>query len=416
MTQLAGPIQLKGGLLVDRPTVGVDRQPYFAKNDGAAGSLYIYDAVAVAWRKVTGAVTSVAGRTGAVVLGESDITNLTTDLATLASAITSEASTRAAAVSSESSTRGAADTTLQSNIDSEASSRMSADTTLQTNINAKQSTSAKDQANGYAGLDASGLLNIAEFPSVLSLIGNLPNAKIIDAYKQFANPIAGSINDVYTVPTGRRALLCSAVIANATSGSASTFAIRIKIGATYFRISNVSGTVSPGTGGPAYTTAPPMYIAEAGETFAIEQTSQSLSWFVVGTILEFDNTAPLRTSKVAGVTISVDSVLYTPAAGKRGMLVASLGMFNGVAAGLYSCLPTGGTGTGYSINYLRGAVAASTSNRIAVGTVTLNANQLVNSVLLAGLCIANGDSIALGAVSATSSTALIWTNVIETPV
>ena len=74
------------------------------------------------------AVTSVAGRTGAVVLGESDITGLVSDLGTLATAITSEAATRAAA-----------DTTLQSNITSEAATRAAADTTNATAISTETS-------------------------------------------------------------------------------------------------------------------------------------------------------------------------------------------------------------------------------------------------------------------------------------
>lgn len=123
-------------LLANLPTSSpADGDIYFVREDR---SLHVWDAVNVAMRSIGGAVSSVAGRTGAVTLSESDIANLVSDLATLsasivseaatrASADTAEASARATADSSEASTRATADTTLQSNITSEASTRSTAD-------------------------------------------------------------------------------------------------------------------------------------------------------------------------------------------------------------------------------------------------------------------------------------------------
>lgn len=93
------------------------------------GDLAIFDGSV--WDKVDNyeAVTSVAGRTGAVTLAESDIASLTTDLATLSSAISSEASTRAAADA------------------------------------LAEVLTHKDVANGYAGLDAGGKLKDSELPT-----------------------------------------------------------------------------------------------------------------------------------------------------------------------------------------------------------------------------------------------------------
>jgi hypothetical protein len=105
-------------------------------------------------------VQSVAGKTGTVALVEGDVANLTTDLATLTSAISSEASSRAAADTSEATARANADT-------AEATARASADTT-ETNARIaadalSELLSHKDAASGYAGLDAAAMLKSSEF-------------------------------------------------------------------------------------------------------------------------------------------------------------------------------------------------------------------------------------------------------------
>lgn len=286
MTQLPGPIQLKGGTLAARPATAVDRQPYFAKNDGAAGTLYIYDAEATAWRKVggTGAVTSVADRMGDVVLGESDITGLVVDLATLAAAITSEASTRSTADSlRELLTNKDTDGTLASNSDTKYASQkaiktyVDAETTRATTAEAtKQSTSAKDQASGYAGLDSSGLLKTAELPPQMDMFANMPNARFVPTFTEFS-PANGPNYDMYTVPTGKRAMVLNFnVIPGAINGpiTGGGFGVRpqVKIGGTYYRTAIApANTVVP----LALTfTSGSTYIAEAGEIVSFARTSQ----------------------------------------------------------------------------------------------------------------------------------------------
>jgi hypothetical protein len=103
-------------------------------------------------------------------LAESKITNLVSDLGTLAGAVSAEASTRATADSSEASARASADS-------SEASTRATADSTNAAAIAAETSRataaealaellSHKDAASGYAGLDSGSKLKATEFPAL----------------------------------------------------------------------------------------------------------------------------------------------------------------------------------------------------------------------------------------------------------
>jgi hypothetical protein len=96
------PILWSRGLRANLPRVGVDGTWYYTTDTNEL----FYGA---SLTKVnTGAVSSVAGRVGTVVLGEGDITNLTSDLAALTASVASEATARATA-----------DNTLQTNITTE---------------------------------------------------------------------------------------------------------------------------------------------------------------------------------------------------------------------------------------------------------------------------------------------------------
>lgn len=144
------------------------------------------------------AVSSVAGRTGDVVLDETDITGLTSDLSALAAAIASEAGTRASV-----------DGGIESDLSTESVTRASADTVLQTNINAKQdslgftpeNSANKDQNSGYAGLTSGGLLKAAEFPTpTTSTFGGVKD--VLAVTNKFVNAVTNGIAQLKTWITG----------------------------------------------------------------------------------------------------------------------------------------------------------------------------------------------------------------------
>lgn len=118
-----------------------DGDIYFVRQDR---SLHIWDALNTVMVAVGGggAVTSVAGRTGAVTLSESDIASLVSDLATINAAITAESVARASAVTAEASARTTADGTVlamaEAYTDGETTRAEAAESTLTSAVAGKQ--------------------------------------------------------------------------------------------------------------------------------------------------------------------------------------------------------------------------------------------------------------------------------------
>jgi len=103
----------------------------------------------------------------------------------------------------------------------------------------------------------------------------------------------------------------------AATFAASTFVPQLNVSSTYYDLGGASASVAAGTGLSVTLTVP--YIAEAGETISIKQTTSTV-WFAVLQAIEFDNTSPLRSVKVLGPS-SGDNALYTPSGSKNGVLV-----------------------------------------------------------------------------------------------
>lgn len=243
----------------------------------------------------------------------------------------------------------------------------------------------------------------------LSLISYLPNAKIVDSYKAFALPGAASQNDIYTVPAGKRALLCSFSVSNASGATASTFQPTVKIGGTYFKLNGVTASIAAGAGTGVNAIEP--YIAEAGETYSILQTTNT-TFFIVAQIIEFDATSSLKTVKVTGPA-SGDNLIYTAPAGKSAWLVGHTFLGAGYALqaviGVAMMNATGAL-TGF-LNYLRGAAAASTSNRIC-GSTTFAAGVVTITIGVNFVSVASGDSLSLN-LSGANASGMAWVNLIE---
>lgn len=251
------------------------------------------------------------------------------------------------------------------------------------------------------------IITQTDLPIHASMYSYLPNVKLVTSYTAFTTPANGSQNDIYTVPAGKRAILFSYGISNAAGGAASTFQPTVKISGTYYKLFQL--TASLGTGAGIGTNPTMIYIAEAGEIFSLVQTT-STTFFVVATIIEFDNTAAIKTVKVTSPA-SGDNTLYTPSGSKTGMIVANGPIGFLISANIGPVMYNNTVGTlAIVLNYLRGAAAASTSNRIT-GSVNVGAGTL--NVLLAGLItISNGDTLSIN-VGGANATGLAWVNVME---
>jgi hypothetical protein len=133
------------------------------------------------WDKVdnTDSVSSVAGKTGAVTLVIADIQNLETELAGKLSEVADDPSPQLGGdldVSTHKIKGYTASRALVSSADGEiAASAVTATevgylagvtSSIQTQLTGKQSVSQKGQANGYASLDANGLVPVAQLPDI----------------------------------------------------------------------------------------------------------------------------------------------------------------------------------------------------------------------------------------------------------
>jgi hypothetical protein len=261
--------------------------------------------------------------------------------------------------------------------------------------------------NGTAGLASMRALVAADLPAltqsqipnIASAFAYLPNVKVLPAYTSQTGLTGGTTVDVYTVPAGRRAFCLGSSISNeASATAASTFSTKVKVSGAYYQLW-ISSSVGAGAGITAPTSGIiPTYVAEAGESFSITQTTTGAVWTATVTVVEFDNTAALKTVKVINPVLG-DNLLYTPS-GTKNAITVTLGSvignpaLNGQQSGFFYSSSAGAPTT--NLNYLRGAAPASTSNRIATAS-SISAGSAVTAMFPFSfyVSIANGDSISV---------------------
>lgn len=209
--------------------------------------------------------------------------------------------------------------------------------------------------------------------------------------------------DLYTVPAGRKALICAGLSSRFTNstGGAITATWKIKIAGSYYQIAALGTSIAPAAINTGVTIANAQAIVlAAGNSLSLNSSAPGLS--VLVQIVEFDANSPLATAFTLAPA-SGNNPVYTVALGKTGVFLG--GQYLNLSGGnrtlnIYA-VPNGG--------------ATATSNQIAVAANTVTANQSFQGLLpslLTTFGMVAGDSIVLN-LDAATATQLAWATYLE---
>ena len=146
-------------------------------------------------------------------------------------------------------------------------------------------------------------------------------------------------NNLYTVPTGRRAIVTSIYVNSQGSVNA---APSFQNGATYYNAGGTTTGLTAGTPQNIVLTIP--LILDAGEILSVE-LSGATAVNVWPQIVEFDAASSVKSGKFLGLA-SGNNLLYTCPAGKSMCILDKNLNFGGVAATAFNVGASGG-GTSY---------------------------------------------------------------------
>ncbi len=214
---------------------------------------------------------------------------------------------------------------------------------------------------------------------VIEYVLSLPGGSLAQV---FGEDIASGNVDLYTVPTGMRAIALFAAFNSA--GTTTTYFPQVKIGSTYYRIAPNLTPATLGNGSVNFG-----YIYEAGETIAVNTSQAGLN--VMLGILLFPNTNALKTVKLFSGIASGNNILYKVPTNKKACIFGFNTFANSSgSAGVTFVNATGGTVT-YKLYYVPKAdVNPSTANQMAQASV---ANLASTGGSINAIAMSPGDSI-----------------------
>lgn len=207
-------------------------------------------------------------------------------------------------------------------------------------------------------------------------------------------------NEVYTCPSGKRAACIRWTVYN---GNASTDAVypTIKVSGTTYRIGSSTNVLTSNYNVAANM---PAIVLEAGETIGMNHSQTTANTWV--SVVEFDNTCPLRTVKLLTLS-SGENTLYTASGVSAYLLDSTLGTSTNTAIVCY-CNASGGARNAYVSIVPSGGSPGSTNKAAQTTSVSDGARQTFTSPATLGA----GDFISLNTDAATS-TQVAWVNVVE---
>lgn len=217
--------------------------------------------------------------------------------------------------------------------------------------------------------------------------------------------VATGDTDLYTVPTGKRAILTSYVYSNFVNIGTVTWFLQVKHSGTYYRLS----TSDSRTASSASNSAIGHFIFEAGESISVNvATSNGLNFFAE--VLEFDDSNALTRAAIFGLATG-DQTLYTCPTGKRAHVPASSPWPNNNSpVGALGLVADAGGSRTMIIQHVPNGGSPATSNQVTSASVTAStrSNATVPVTLDAG------DFININ-VNTGNAAQLAYTPIIERP-
>lgn len=218
--------------------------------------------------------------------------------------------------------------------------------------------------------------------------------------------LATGDTDLYTCPTGKRALIVAARLSGIPAAGSVTGFLEIKVSGTYYRTTS-NNTV---TTAQNFNFSNVGIVLEAAEILAIN-CATSTGATVFFDIIEFDNTAPLFTKKVLGPAAG-DQTVYTVPAGKSA-IITQIGGPPFSSAGVATFVADGGGNRVWKAHIVASAGSPTTANQ-AVPSTTTNLSTVSNINVSGGMTAA--DFINLNSTTNLAGLAAIfWMNIIESP-
>lgn len=212
---------------------------------------------------------------------------------------------------------------------------------------------------------------------------------------------ASGNNDLYTVPTGKKAVQIGAVAyINDTAGSINIY-LQLKRSGSYYRMANTAAVTAGTTG----FHAPGLYfIMSAGDVLALNDSAGSGG--VIGGVLEFDDTVPLVGVLVTSLASS--NTLYTVPTGKCARLLATApDNLSNISASVLHSNDSGGSIT-RTVYYVPSGDAKGTDNVMTPPAGTALATAAVSATTFPGLMSA-GDALVVDVSATTATQALFLT-------
>lgn len=231
----------------------------------------------------------------------------------------------------------------------------------------------------------------------------LPGMTYPQAY--VAGNSGGSGNqDIYTCPTGKRALCYGISMFNTTVGNINVFS-EIYVSGTYYQLEGLS-VLSGSANTSAFTVFP--IVLEAGERLALNTNATGATLF--GNVVEFDNTAILKTYKVLSLSAG-DNTIYTVPAGKSAIVLDAYCALN-INVGTKAFGYFNGSGGSRTLNafIVQSGGSTGTTNKIINSTVVTNGAVLSNNFTFCSMQA--GDFFVVN-TDAGTATQTCWINVLE---
>lgn len=126
--------------------------------------------------------------------------------------------------------------------------------------------------------------------------------------------LATGTTDLYTVPTGRRALLFAMCARNTRASGNITWGPELKVSGTYYPLNGINASaVTPGNTSAAQQSTI-LALLEPGDTLSVViGTNNGMT--ILSQLVEFDSSSPLKQGRLLGLS-SGDNTLYTCPTGK----------------------------------------------------------------------------------------------------